>query len=98
LCSVVCPNRWLFRLAFELLVLAGLVCWALLQWRCEWRERYGRYALLAGVPPVIVGAVLVHCDPALESLRKSNASLLALLLIPLVAAAWVLLKRREDKP
>lgn len=98
LCSVVCPNRWLFRLAFELLVLAALLCWALLQWQCEWRERYGRYALLLGIPPVIVGAVLVQCDPALEALRKSNASLLALLLIPLVAAAWVLLKRKEDKP
>lgn len=98
LCSIVCPNRWLFRLAFELLVLAGLVCWALLQWQCEWRERYGRYALLLGVPPVIVGAALVQCDPALETLRKSNASLLALLLIPLVAAAWMLLKRKEDKP
>lgn len=98
LCSVVCPNRWLFRLAFELLLLAGLLCWALLHWHCEWRDRYGRYALLAGVPPLLVGAALVQCDPALESLRKSNAALVALLLIPLAAAAWVLLKRQEDKP
>jgi hypothetical protein len=98
LCSIVCPNRWLFRLAFELLVLIGVICWILLQWRCEWRDRYGRYALLAAVPPLLVGAALVQCDPALEALRKSNASLVALLLIPLIAGIWVLLKRREDKP
>jgi hypothetical protein len=98
LCSVVCPNRWIFRLVFELLLLVGAVCWLLLQWNCEWRARYGRYALLAGVPPVLVGAALVQCDPALEAVRKSNASLVALVAIPLIAAIWILLKRKEDKP
>jgi hypothetical protein len=98
LCSIVCPNRWLFRLAFELLLVIGVVCWILLQWRCEWRDRYGRYALLGTIPPLLVGAALVQCDPALEALRKSNAALVALLLVPLIAAIWVLLKRKEDKP
>ena len=98
LCSIVCPNRWLFRLAFELLLLIGLVCWALLQWNCEWRARYGRYALLGGVPPVLVGAALLQCDPALAPLRQSNAQLIALVTIPLLAALWALLKRKEDKP
>src|SRR5205814_5946054 len=55
LCSVVCPNRWIFRLAFELLLVAGAVCWLLLQWNCEWRACYGRYALLSGLPSVLVG-------------------------------------------
>ena len=98
LCSVVCPNRWIFRLAFELLLVAGAVCWLLLQWNCEWRARYGRYALLSGLPSVLVGAALLQCDPALEALRKSNASLVALIAIPLIAAIWVLLRRKEDKP
>ena len=98
LCSVVCPNRWLFRLAFELLLLVGVVCWLLLQWNCEWRARYGRYALLGAIPPLLVGAALLQCDPALEALRKGNAQLIALVAIPLVAALWALLKRKEDKP
>ncbi|MEK8034494.1 Ig domain-containing protein [Ideonella sp. DXS29W] len=97
-CGVVCPNRWLVRLAFELLVLAGLVCWAVLQWRCDLRERYGRYAALVAVPPVIVGAALAQCDPALEWMRSSGITLIALIALPLVGAIWVLLKRREDKP
>ena len=98
LCSVVCPNRWLFRLAFELLLLAGAVCWLLLQWSCEWRARYGRYALLGAIPPLLVGAALLQCDPALEALRKGNAQLIALVAIPLIAALWALIKRNEDRP
>jgi hypothetical protein len=98
LCSVVCPNRWLFRVAFELLLLVGAVGGLLLQWNCEWRARYGRYALLGAIPPLLVGAALLQCDPVLEALRKGNAQLLALLAIPLLAALWALLKRKEDKP
>ncbi|WP_374568075.1 putative Ig domain-containing protein [Ideonella sp.] len=98
LCSVVCPNRWLFRLAFELFLLLGAVCWLLLQWNCEWRALYGRYALLGALPPLFVGAALLQCDPALESLRKGNAQLVALIVIPLIAALWALFKRKEDKP
>lgn len=98
LCGIVCPNRWLFRLAFELLVLAGLVCWLLFAWRCEWRARYGRYALLGVIPPLLVGAALLQCDPDLEALRQGNAQLIALIAIPLVAALWALLKRKEDRP
>lgn len=98
LCGVVCPNRWLFRLAFELLLLAGAACWLVLQLNCEWRARYGRYALLAAIPPVLVGAALLQCDPALERLRQGNAQLIALIVIPLLAALWALLKRKEEKP
>ena len=98
LCSVVCPDRWLFRLAFELLLLIGALCWLLLQLNCDWRARYGRYALLGAIPPVLVGAALLQCDPALEALRQGNAQLIALILIPLIAALWALFKRKEEKP
>jgi hypothetical protein len=97
-CGVVCPNRWLFRLAFELLLLLWAVGFALLQWRCEWRGRYGRYALLGGLPSLLVGAALLQCDPALEALREGNAQLVALVAIPVIAALWALLKRKEDRP
>jgi hypothetical protein len=98
LCSVVCPNRWIFRLAFELLLLAGVACALALQWNCEWRARYGRYALLGVIPPLLVGAALLQCDPVLETLRQGNAQLIALIAIPLLAALWGLLKRKEEKP
>jgi hypothetical protein len=98
LCNLVCPNRWLFRLLFELLLVACAVAWALLQWNCEWRSRFGRWALLAGLAPLLVGAALLHCDPALEALRKGDAQLIALIAIPLIATLWALRKRREARP
>lgn len=98
LCSIVCPNRWLFRLALELLLLAGAACWLALQLNCEWRARYGRYALLGAIPPALVGAALLQCDPALERLRQGNAQLIALIVILFIAALWALFKRKEEKP
>ena len=97
-CSFVCPNRWLLRLVFDLLVLLGLLTWAALQWNCEWRAKYGRPALLAGIPPLILGAGLLQCDPALAGIRNSNAQLLVLIAIPVIAALLALLKRKVEKP
>lgn len=97
-CGFVCPNRWLLRLLFDLLILAGLLTWLAFQWNCEWRAKYGRLALLAGIPPVILGAALLECDPALAGIRNSNAQLLALIAIPVIAALAALLKRKVEKP
>lgn len=98
ICGFVCPNRWLLRLLFDLLILAGLLTWVAFQWNCEWRSRYGRLALLAGIPPVVLGAALLECDPALAGIRNSNAQLLALIAIPVIAALLALLKRKVEKP
>lgn len=97
LCGLICPNRWPLRLVFEVLLLAGAVC-ALLLLNCTWRAGWGRYAVLGGIPPLLVGAALLQCDPALEALRQGNAQLLALLAIPVLAAAWVVVRRKEVKP
>lgn len=97
-CAYVCVNRWWFRLAFELLLLVGLVILALLQWDCQWRAKYGRYAPLGGIPTAVIGAALLHCDPALRAVREGNGPLSALLAISLLAALYVLLKPKEDKP
>ena len=43
-------------------------------------------------------AALLQCDPDLEALRQGNAQLIAPIAIPLVAALWALLKRKEDRP
>lgn len=97
-CGVVCPNRWALRLLLELLLLAGVLTWVAFQWNCEWRAKYGRLALLAGIPPVIVGAALLQCDPALAGIRNSNAQLVTLIAMPVIAALAALLKRKVEKP
>jgi hypothetical protein len=98
ICNVVCPNRWLLRLVFELLLLAWIVWLVLLQWRCDWRSRYGRYSLLGGIPALLIAAALLQCDPALETLRQRNVPLIALVAMPVIAALWALLKRKENRP
>ncbi|MGM9512975.1 hypothetical protein ACS5PK_01850 [Roseateles sp. DB2] len=98
ICGFVCPNRWLLRLVFDLLILAGILTWVAFQWNCEWRAKYGRLALLAGIPPVVLGAGLLECDPVLAGIRNSNAQLLTLIAIPVIAALVALLKRKVEKP
>lgn len=98
LCAWVCPNRWWFRLAFETLLVLGVLAWLVLHWHCAWRRRYGRAALLAGVPTVIVVALLGLCDPAMAVLRDGTVllALAGVVLLGLLIRAMV--KRRVEKP
>lgn len=97
-CNWVCPNRWALRLLLELLVLAGIAVWVALQLNCEWRRRFGRVALLAGLPPLLVAFALTACDPAMAFLRNGIA-LMGLLVATMVAfLVRTLLKRKVDKP
>ncbi|OWQ84405.1 hypothetical protein CDN99_24220 [Roseateles aquatilis] len=99
LCGWICPNRWWVRLAFELLVLAGVVIWVALQLNCGWRQRYGRIALLAGVPPALVAFALSACDPALAFLRDSGMLMLGIAVAALVVFLIVaMLKRKVENP
>ncbi|WP_343641855.1 putative Ig domain-containing protein [Roseateles sp.] len=98
LCDWVCPNRWAVRLVLELLVLAGLVIWIALQLNCEWRRRYGRVALLAGLPPALVAFALATCDPAMAFLRNGTALLGALVVALAVFLVTALLKRTVEQP
>ncbi|MDN3543680.1 Ig domain-containing protein [Kinneretia asaccharophila] len=97
-CGWVCPNRWPLRLAFDVLLLVGLLVGVALTLHCGWRMRWGRYALLAGVAPFLLGAALLHCDPALRSLRDGNAQLILAIAIPVLLALRVLLRSRVEKP
>ncbi|QPF73387.1 hypothetical protein G8A07_10975 [Roseateles sp. DAIF2] len=98
ICAFVCQQRWPLRVVFEMLLLAGATIWIALQLNCDWRARWGRYALLAGIPPFLLGAALLHCDPALRALRDGNAQLILLIAIPVLVALWVLLKPKVEKP
>ena len=46
----------------------------------------------------LVGAALLQCDPALAGVSNSNAQLVTLIAIPVVAALAALLKRKVEKP
>ncbi|MEX8505274.1 hypothetical protein, partial [Leptothrix ochracea] len=98
LCGVVCPNRWILRTLLELMLLLNATTWLVFQWQWDWRIRYGRIALLGVIPPVLLAAALLQCDPALANVREGNAQTLALIFILIAAAVSALLKRRVEKP
>ncbi|WP_156421913.1 Ig domain-containing protein [Paucibacter sp. KCTC 42545] len=98
ICSFVCIQRWWVRLAFELLLLIGLLSVLLLQLSCELRAKYGRYALLGGVPTLIVGAMLLHCDPALARVREGSGQTIVMLGLLLALALWTLFKPKVKPP
>jgi hypothetical protein len=98
LCGVVCPNRWGLRIALEVMLLIGGLTWLVLQWQCDWRVRWGRIAMLGAIPPALLGAALLHCDPALFAVREGNAQTYTLIAILVAAAFSALLKSRVEKP
>jgi Putative Ig domain len=98
LCDWACENRWPLRALFDLLLLTGLVCVALLLWDCAWRARWGRYLPLGGIPVVLVGALLLNCDPQLRALRDGTGLMWAVIAILFVAALWAVLKPKVEKP
>lgn len=98
ICSFVCIQRWWVRLAFEVLLLIGLLSVLLLQLSCALRAKYGRYALLGGVPTLIVGAMLLHCDPALARVREGSGQTIVMLGLLLALALWTLFKPKVKPP
>jgi len=69
LCQYVCPNRWQFRIAFD--VLAGLlIVYAFLaMFYCRLREFYQRrflYFVAAGFITAMIFAISMTCDPFLK--------------------------------
>nr|WP_295076416.1 Ig domain-containing protein [uncultured Roseateles sp.] len=98
ICSFVCIQRWWVRLAFEVLLLIGLLSVLLLQLSCALRAKYGRYALLGGIPTLIVGAMLLHCDPALARVREGSGQTIVMLGLLLALALWTLFKPKVKPP
>lgn len=98
ICDWACENRWPLRALFHLLLLTGAICLALLLWNCAWRARWGRYLPLGGIPVVLVGALLLNCDPQLRPLRDGTGLMWTVIAILFVAALWAVLKPKVEKP
>lgn len=101
LCRFVCPQRWLLRLAFELLLLAAILAFLAYAFDCRVRRLAGGYAPLAfvGIAVIVVlGGALLSCDPALTALREGNDMLLILIAILIGWGLLASLKRRVEQP
>lgn len=100
-CRLVCPQRWLLRLAFELLLLVGFTALAAYASDCRLRRMARGYLLFVFIGAIAVlalGAAMLSCDPALTALRDGNALLLVLIAALVGWAVWASLRRSVEKP
>lgn len=100
-CRFVCPNRWPLRLAFELLLLVGVVSLGAYALDCRLR-RLGRgyllFVIAGGVPTLLLSAALLSCDPALASMRQGNTLLVVLIVLLIGWVVVATLRRQVPRP
>jgi len=89
------------RLAFELLLLVGLL--ALIAYASDCRVRrmargYLLFLFIGAIAVMALGAAMLSCDPALTALREGNALLLVLIAGLVGWAIWASLRRSVERP
>jgi hypothetical protein len=101
LCNVVCDGRWVLRAAFWLLLAIAAISLALYVVSCRVRalgRPYQLYLLVAGLVPLVIGGLLLRCDPDLASADLSNRLLFLVLAAVIITMLIPLLKPRVQKP
>ena len=100
-CQWVCPNRGALRLLFMGLLVTGIVSLCLYHWVCAVR-RIGRpyivFLWLGGVLTLVVGLLLLSCDPQLAHVRRGNGPLIALLVATVATGMYYSLRPRIAPP
>ncbi len=99
-CGVVCPNRWAFRITWDLLVVALLASAVLYFAACECRNFfYSHFVLfLAGVvaPFLLLTFALLFCDPSWRQISKGHGILILVTAVGLAYAIWNYLEKKRS--
>lgn len=98
-CRYICPNKWAFRAALDVLAVALLLTGILYVSQCAFRILLGRYFLhfLAGVvaPFVLVGMALLACDPGWAGVSRGNGLLIIIVGCVIAYAVWSHFERKK---
>lgn len=94
LCDFACPNRWLFRIAFD--ILAVLLIFVLILSRifcrlCQWLKQHPWPLLWLLAVTILVFSVSLVCDPFWQQRRDSV--LIGLLLVGVLIWLWYYIRR-----
>ncbi|MBV8659993.1 MAG: hypothetical protein JO142_19405 [Burkholderiales bacterium] len=101
ICTLVCEWHWPLRAIFLLMLLVGVISFALYLLSCRARalgRPYQLYLILGCIPPLLIGGGLLQCDPGLAALRQDHSLLLGLIIFLLLSGLIPLLKPRVEKP
>lgn len=97
-CRFICPNRWAFRITWDIFIgvwlLATLLYFVLCSWRTFIEKNFIYFIAAVVVPMFLLSLALLFCDPSWESVSKDNG-LLILLVVGIIAySIW---NYRENK-
>ncbi|WP_160473565.1 Ig domain-containing protein [Cupriavidus sp. SW-Y-13] len=101
LCNVVCDWRWALRGVFWLLILVAAVSLVPYLFSCRVRalgRPYQLYLLLAAIVPLVIGGLLLRCDPDLASSEIASRLLVGVLVVVILSMLYPLLKPRAERP
>lgn len=94
-CESVCPNRWKWRIAFDVLAALLVIYWLLALWDCrlfQFYQRHRKFFLLVVVLTASILAIGLVCDPFWKERRV--LVLIGLLLLVIVGFGWPQIKQR----
>jgi hypothetical protein len=98
-CRFICPNRWAFHLALDLLLLAIAATVLAYLFHCSWRawlqDHFIHFIALIVVPFVLTGMSLLFCDPTWDDLSKGNSLLILLVAAVIAYALWNYRRHRQ---
>lgn len=101
LCNFACDWRWLLRFAFGLLLGVALLSLLLYLTSCRIRalgRPYQFYLLLVGIAPLVIGGLLLRCDPDIANTGLSRQLLVGVLVAVILSLLFPLLKPKAEKP
>lgn len=102
ICGIVCPNRWLFRLALDIFLVATLVMLTALARCCECRAGFRQHfiPILGGtvIPLFLLFMALLSCDPSWSKMADGNQPLYLVLLAIILYAIWDYWQRKQEIP
>ena len=99
LCQFACPNRWLFRIGFDLLA-AILLLYALLSiWFGALRELFAKYILYfiaAIIVTMVIAMVSLVCDPFWQ--KRADIVLVGIIAVGIAYALWRYVDKTTQPP
>lgn len=98
-CSYVCPNRWVFRIAWGSFLLLLLGAAAVYFYSCNYRtflELHFIWLVVGGALPLFVlTMLLLSCDPGWAEVSQGNDLLVLIIMGVIAYALWNHQKRKE---
>ena len=91
-CKYICPNKWAFRITWNIFVLALVSCILMRFMSCAWRTLFDNHFIhfIAGVvaPFFLLSIALLFCDPAWQAISRGNGLLILVVMAAIGYSIW----------